>query len=199
MQSVDSGQGDFEMRRKLICLALTVLALTLITSLHAGSANSAEGDEDCGTLKSTTEDNPPDEVDNFNAGDEVWVAGEGLRPDTDYVVFVVPDQDWVLDVTDFEQIIVTEATFLEIHTNSTGDFPPTMIWDYADPGKYDMIADCQDETIDTTEYTYDVYDALDDFEVEGTAGFFVIPGTQLGTIAVLLAGFASLLLKKRAP
>jgi hypothetical protein len=167
----------------IISLAFWV-TLVLVTSVYAN--------QDPGTLKSTISTDPEDEVNRFNPGDAVYVKGLGLMPNSRYKIYIVTDQaKWVIDTSIPNPVPGTEQP--TVTTDSYGNFGLTLIWSSAAPGYYDIIADCQDHG---TKEQYDVYDSLDDFEV-GTAGFFVISESALGTIGVLSAAFAAVFLKHR--
>jgi hypothetical protein len=74
-----------------------------------------------------------------------------------------------------------------VSSDSSGNIPPTAVW--SGPltlGKYDVVVDVNGNGV------YDeVVDALDDNDVEVTAGFFVIPEFLFGTILGLLGCFAA--------
>lgn len=148
---------------------------------------------DVGTLRSTTAANPPDEVNIFNPGQEVYVLGLGLLPNTWYHVWIVPDQlNWIIGMPIPPQVPGTIK--LAVLTDLVGNFPINLIWPAAVPGKYDIIADCQQAG---TLLRFDVNDSLDDFETQGAAGFFVIPQIPLGTIMALFACFAAFYMKRK--
>jgi len=72
------------------------------------------------------------------------------------------------------------------YVDLAGDFPPTLVWDCAVPGKYDIVLDVNGNGI------YDEgVDALDDMDVN-SAGFFVVPEYPLGTILGVAMCFAAL-------
>jgi len=150
---------------------------------------------DIGTLRSTTVANPPNEVNLFNPGQEVYVLGLGLLPNTWYDVWIVVDQpNWILGMPLPPQVPGTIR--LAIRTDAMGNFPINKIWAFAVPGQYDIVADCQQAGAIGM---YDMFDSLDDFETQVTAGFFVIPQVPLGTVMVLFACFAAFCIRRKKP
>jgi hypothetical protein len=75
-----------------------------------------------------------------------------------------------------------------VSSDSEGNIPPTPVWsDPLTPGKYDIVVDVNGNGV------YDEgIDALDDNDIEVTAGFFVIPEYGIGTILGLVGCFAAL-------
>jgi len=172
-----------------------VLTLFFLVMLFAMSCALVQAVEDVGTLRSTTAANPPDEVNVFNPGDEVYVLGLGLLPNTVYDVWIVVDQpNWVIGMPLPPQVPGTIK--LNVLTDFLGNFPINKIWAFAVPGPYDIVADCQEAG---TIGIYDVFDSLDDFETQRTAGFFVIPQVPLGTAMVLFACFAAFCIQRKKP
>jgi len=133
-------------------------------------------------------------TDTFGIGDEVCVVGAGFSPETSYDVMVVNDVDWTDGMTIPSYIAKTTVT-----TDSGGGVMDAYpVWYGATPGKYDIIVDVNNNGI------YDEgIDALDDSDIEVTAGFFVIPEVAIGSIVAVAAMFAALGLfvckKKHAP
>ena len=179
------------MKKNLIIISIVVLFAMSCVLVQAN---------DIGTLRSTTAANPPDEVNVFNPGDEVYVLGLGLLPNAPYDVWIVSDQiNWVFGTPlppPFPGTIV-----LNIVTDGFGNFPKTLIWVSAAPGKYDIIADCLPipgvPSPGTLPGLFDAFDSLDDFETQVTAGFFVIPEIPLGTVMGLFACFAAFCVKRK--
>ena len=70
------------------------------------------------------------------------------------------------------------GTVITVSSDAIGDIPATLVW--GDPlvvGKYDIVVDVNGNGM------YDEgIDALDDSDIEVTAGFNVIPEVPLGTI-----------------
>jgi hypothetical protein len=127
----------------------------------------------------------------FVVCDEVYGTGTGYRPFTTYNVYLVEDVTWVDGLAIPPRVPGTTTT---VTSDSNGDIPPTLLWD--DPlkqGKYDIIVD-----IDGDGLYYAEADALDDNDVEVTAGLFVVP--EPAVIACMFACFSGLglfLIRKR--
>jgi len=124
-------------------------------------------------------------TDEFNPSDTVYVYGSQY-PDTehDYDIYVVADTTWT-DGDPFPTPIAGTAT--TVTSDAAGDIPVTLVWSSPlTPGKYDIVVDVNDNDV------YDAgVDALDDSDIEVTAGFLVIPDL-LGTIMGLAGCFTAL-------
>jgi len=117
-------------------------------------------------------------TDTFGVGDKVCVIGDGFVPDTEYEVQVVNDTDWTDGMTIPSYIAKTTVT-----TDSWGGILDAYpVWNGATPGKYDIVVD-----VDGDGLYYAEADALDDSDIEVTAGFFVVPEVPLGTLMASLA------------
>ena len=78
------------------------------------------------------------------------------------------------------------GTTTTVTTDAYGNIPPTLLWSNPlTPGKYDIIVD-----VDGDGLYYSETDALDDNDVEVTAGFFVVPEPAI--IAGLFMCFSAL-------
>jgi hypothetical protein len=121
-------------------------------------------------------------TDTFGVGDEVCVVGSGFSPETSYEVQVVSDVDWTDGMT-----IPSYVAKTTVMTDSGGAIMDAYpVWNGATPGKYDIIVDVNNNGI------YDEgIDALDDSDIEVTAGFFVIPEVAIGSIMAAAAMFAA--------
>ncbi|MFB3889953.1 MAG: hypothetical protein ACE14S_10715 [Candidatus Bathyarchaeia archaeon] len=122
----------------------------------------------------------------FYPSETVYVTGYGFPPPPTgtYNLFIVHDRDW----TD-EMLIQDIEKTVHINVNATGRIPVgTKAWEGPlTPGKYDIIVDVDGNGI------YDEgLDAIDDQDIEVTAGFFVIPELFMGTIMGLAACVAAL-------
>lgn len=142
------------------------------------------------TLKNAT---GTDEINTFLLSDNVYAKGSGMHKDQQYKIYII------IDTTITEGMAIPTAVIspVTVTTDGNGAFGPTLVW--SNPltaGYYDIIADCQN--VGVAGY-YDSPDAIDDIEVNNTAGFFVIPEVPLGPIAVLLACFTAALIKRRKP
>lgn len=123
--------------------------------------------------------------DTFIVGDDVYVNGTGFGNATTYSLYVVEDQTWINNMTIPARIPGTATTVTSL---PDGTIPPTLIWaNPLTPGKYDIIIDTDNNTI----YT-EFIDALDDNDVEVTAGFFVVPEFAIGSVMAIASMFAAL-------
>jgi len=134
-----------------------------------------------------------EQKDIFELEETVYVAGNGYSPSTTYNLYVVEDVATWPD----GMIIPTRVpgTAITISSNSEGGIPPTVAW--SNPqiiGKYDIIVDVNDNGV------YDSgLDALDDGDIEVTAGAQIIPEFPTGivlTIFVSITLFALIIKKK---
>jgi hypothetical protein len=134
------------------------------------------------TIKSC--DSTGTEKSSFDLGEEVWVKGNDFEMSKSFDIYVVSDVTWSDGMPIPARVLGTETT---VSSDSLGNIAPTRVWsDPLTPGKYDIVVDVNGNG----EYDEGV-DALDDSEVEVTAGFFVIPEFWLGTILGLVACFAA--------
>jgi len=75
-----------------------------------------------------------------------------------------------------------------VTSDSLGNISPTAVWlSPLTPGRYDIIVDVNSNGVYDAEI-----DALDDNDIEVTAGFFVIPEYFAGTIMSLIGLFTAL-------
>jgi hypothetical protein len=125
----------------------------------------------------------------FHPSEEVYVVGNGYAPSTiaviTYPIYVVEDVTWVDDMSIPDRVSGTVTT---VSSDSLGNVIPTLVWNSPlIPGKYDIVVDVNYNGF------YDVgIDALDDSDIEVTAGFFVIPEFYFGPILGLAACFSAL-------
>lgn len=128
----------------------------------------------------------------FELGEDVYLWGRGLEPDSWYHIYIFPDQDWTLGM---EPNLLLHVKSASVQTDSDGDFwpQPVFLWTATELGSYDIWVNYADGVFPPI---YDANDLLDDCDV-GPAGFFVIPEVPLGTITVLLACFTAISLKHR--
>lgn len=114
--------------------------------------------------------------DTFGLVEDVYAKGSGYSPSTAYDIYVVED---VATWTDGMAIPSrVSGTVLSVSSDASGDISATLVW--SDPlvvGKYDIVVD-----VDGDGFYNQSRDALDDSDIEVTAGFNVIPEVPLGTI-----------------
>jgi len=114
--------------------------------------------------------------DDFDIPETVYISGSGYTHSTSYDLYVVEDTAWSggMDIPD--RVSGTETS---VSTDVNGYIPAgTVAWKGPlTPGKYDIVID----VISNGKYDKGI-DALDDEDIEVTAGFFVIPELPLGTL-----------------
>jgi hypothetical protein len=123
--------------------------------------------------------------DTFVLSDDVYAMGTGYRAQTTYDVYVVEDVTWVDGMAIPPRVAGTATT---VTSDASGDVPATLLW--SNPlvaGKYDIVVD-----VDGDGLYYAEVDAVDDNDIEVTAGFFVVPEVTLGSIMAATAMFTSL-------
>jgi len=123
--------------------------------------------------------------DTFNISDKVYANGSGYAPSTTYNAYVVNDV-----VTWSDGLIIPSrvaGTAITVTSDSVGRILPVAVWNVSlVPGKYDIVVDVNGNG------KYDAgVDALDDGDVQVTAGFLVIPEYTFGTLLALAGCFAA--------
>ena len=124
--------------------------------------------------------------DTFVPSDDVYATGAGYSASTTYNLYLVDDVTWVDGMAIPPRVAGTATT---VTSDGAGDIPPTLLW--SSPlivGKYDIVVD-----VDGDGLYYAESDALDDNDIEVTAGFFVIPEVPLGTILASFSMFVAFL------
>jgi hypothetical protein len=118
--------------------------------------------------------------DSFNPSETVYAYGSGYAPSTVYSLYVVPDVTW----TNGMAIL---GTAISVSSDSSGNIPPTTVMSPPlTPGKYDIVVDVNGNGV------YDAgVDALDDNDIQVTAGFLVIPELWFGALMGLAGCFAA--------
>ncbi len=125
--------------------------------------------------------------DEFLPTDPVYANGSGFNSTAQYNIYVVNDEaSWSYGMALND---VTEGV-TQVTTDSNGDILPIRVWEFAVPGKYDIVVDCDNSQ------TYSSGDVIDDSDIQVTAGFLVVPEYPLGTILGLAMCFAALALYK---
>lgn len=115
--------------------------------------------------------------DSFDVTDVMLVNGSGFQPSTTYAVYVVNDVTW----TDGMNIPTrVPGTATEILSDSSGNVIPSRVWNAPlTIGKYDILVDVNDNG----KYDADT-DAIDDNDIQVTAGLQVIP--EFSSVIVML-------------
>lgn len=104
--------------------------------------------------------------DSFNSDETVYAKGSWFSPSTTYDLYIVVDVRWIDGITLPERIPDTAKT---VSTDSSGNILPTAVWDPPlTTGKYDIVID-----INRNGHYDEGIDALDDHDIEVTAGFFI--------------------------
>ena len=123
----------------------------------------------CPSIESS--DDGGNRKDIFVEGDSVYASGDGYEENKKYDLYIVDDRTWK-DGMAIPPFIVK----MTVATDVNGRISPTLIWDSAEIGKYDIIVDANgNEKYDKCE------DAIDDMDVND-AGFEAIP--EFTTIAI---------------
>jgi hypothetical protein len=124
--------------------------------------------------------------DTFALIDDVYTTGDGYQASTTYDVYLVKDVMWIDGMAIPPPVPGTTST---LTADASGNIPPTLLWSNPlVPGKYDIVVD-----VDGDGLYYAESDALDDNDIEVTAGFFVIPELPLGTVLASLSMFVALI------
>jgi len=102
----------------------------------------------------------------FNSDETVYVNGSGFSPSTTYDLYIVVDGRWIGGITLPTRILDTAET---VSTDSSGSILPTAVWSPPlTTGKYDIVID-----VNRNGHYDEGIDALDDHDIEVTAGFFI--------------------------
>ena len=121
----------------------------------------------------------------FYITDNVYVTGTGYEYLMEYDLYLVNDQIvWTDGMSIPTRLSGTQMSV----TSNAGNILPTLAWNNPlIPGKYDIIVDVNKNGI------YDVgIDAIDDNDIEITAGFFVIPEITFGSAMAAASMFTAL-------
>jgi len=188
-----AGHAIFEIHFTTIETGTSALHLyeTLLSDSQARaiSHTAVDGSITVGVPEVESSNSTGDTVNQFKPDDKVYAKGNRLSPSSSYKIYIVKDYTaWTKGTTTLDDLDIIEGP-IDATTNTTGHIvgQPIEIWDRAEPGDYDIFADCQSAG---TTGTYDTYDAIDNLDVSN-AGFFVIPEYALGTILALAMCFAA--------
>lgn len=170
--------------RKYILIGLFVLIASLMVVKPAKT-------QDCGTITTLKDPTGTIEINEFLPSESIYAKGSGMWPNARYRIYIIKDTTIYIGMAIPAPVVAT----VDVTTDGSGRFSAELIWPApTTPGRYDIIADCLDYG---QVGVYDCADAIDDEEILVTAGFFVIPETSLGTIAVILAGSTAILSKRK--
>jgi len=169
-------------------LTLLTLAFILSTPMFSlAHATQITG----GTITSLSKPTDREEINKFKPTDSVYAKGSALKPLRRYIIYIINDTTLIEGM----MIPPSVANPVTATADATGYLAPTLVWaSPLKPGNYDIIADCQDEGV---RGYLDDSDAIDDMEINYTAGFFVIPEVPLGAIMALSACALAFLIKRK--
>jgi hypothetical protein len=117
--------------------------------------------------------------DAFNVTDTVYVYGANFSASTTYAFYVTEDVTWIDGMPIPPRVMGTATT---VSSDSSGNIPTTAVWD--SPlvvGKFDIVIDTNGNGV----YDHGV-DALDDNDVEVTAGIVIPEFSQLFIIPLFV-------------
>jgi len=170
-----------------ICIGYTILAILLSIALIQAHPPPNR----CATITTLKNPTGTEEINTFLLNNNVYSKGSGMVTNQNYTIIIINDTTITIGMTIPSNITNT----VTVTTDQNGAFSPTLIWPTPlTPGNYDIIADCQNTG---QQGIYDSPDAIDDMEINNTAGFFVIPEIPLGTLAALLACLTAIALDKK--
>jgi len=175
-----------------IIIGFTILAIVLsIAFIRVQQPPNETPEHGCGTITTLKNTTGTEEINTFLLSDSVYARGSGMGINQNYKIYIINDTTIVEGMT-IPANVTTTAT---VATDENGAFEPTLVWPAPlTDGNYDIIADCQNAG---DLGVYDFPDAIDDIEINTTAGFFVIPETPLGTLAILFACLTAMALNKK--
>lgn len=178
----------------IITIIIGIIILTILLSIafiRVYLPPSEKPEQGCGTITTLQNMTGTEEINLFLPSDDVYARGSGMCPNQNYTIIIINDTEIIENMP----IPANITTTVTVTTNETGAFGPTLIWSTPlKAGNYDIIADCQDTG---EQGIYDYADAIDDIEINTTAGFFVIPEIPLGTVAVMFACLTAMALSKK--
>jgi hypothetical protein len=124
----------------------------------------------CPSIESVDSDGIQTDV--FNLSETMYVVGNGYSPLKNYVLHIVEDvNSWMDEMVIPSRVLGTVTT---VSSNSLGNIMVIAGWDPTlNLGKFDIVVDVDNNGI----YNMRV-DALDDNDVDDTAGFTVIPAPE---------------------
>ncbi len=142
-------------------------------------------------IESCTSEGSPKNV--FDLGEALYLTGSFFSSSTTFQLYIVNDiETWINGMSIPSRIPDTEPA---ISSNADGHISPTIVWNNIQTeGKYDIIVDVN------ANGQYDAgVDALDDNDVEVTAGVQIIPEFSSTIILLILtsATLFALIIKKR--
>jgi hypothetical protein len=133
------------------------------------------------------------ETNRFALGENVYVRGSGLSPNTNYTLWIQDDP-----VCEGYALCATNATYgdganVTVQTGADGSFEPTLLWDIPSDAtpthhEYDIVADKQDGGTNTSKYNT-ASDGIDSASVAG----IIAPVPELSSIALFAVGLVMLI------
>lgn len=127
----------------------------------------------------------------FSLGETVYLNGSGYSSSTSYDLYIVEDvEPWTNGLLIPARVADTLTT---VSSDPSGNILPTAVWGNPQTvGRYDIIVDVNGNG----QYDADI-DALDDNDVEVTAGFIVPEFSSILLIFIVATLLSAILLKKR--
>jgi hypothetical protein len=188
MLRVERRMSRLNIKRKAIFVALMLILVICLGGVALAQASSFESCDQTGTT-----------VDVFRVGDQVYAKGAGLPNGAQYLLKIVIDKD---EWHNGDQIPATVVAPTPV-TATGGNFGPTLIWNNAVYGQYDVVADRTDTGTGIGYYNrVTAGDQIDNDDVAlgfsaNTAGLVVLPEYALGGLAALAACFAGFAIYKK--
>jgi hypothetical protein len=126
----------------------------------------------------------------FNTNETAYLNGTGYGQQAGADIYIVEDTTWTDGMTIPARV---PGTATVVNSDLSGNIPPTLVWNPPlTVGKYDVCIDVNRNG------RYDLgIDALDDSEIQASAGYQVVP--EFTALFVLLFFAVATLLMVRAP
>jgi NADPH:quinone reductase-like Zn-dependent oxidoreductase len=159
--------------KKTIILLMMLMGFCAFALVHPAASNCAKV---CGTS-----DPYGYSQNTFSPGDDVYISGSEFCHCGSFCAYVVDDTTWSNGMK-----IPSAVASTAVPSDASGNILPTMVWQGATYGKYDIIID-----VDGNGYYDEGVDCLVDNAVQVTAGFFVVPEYIIGTLLGLAGCFAA--------
>jgi hypothetical protein len=160
------------MEKKILKIFIIINALLLLYAFQMPFGKAISGP----TIESCDGVGVP--KDTFYLNDYVYVKGSDFDEFESYDLYVVEDVTWVDGMAIPTRIPGTPTS---VSSLGEGIILATSLG-HLDPGKYDILVDFNGDG----DFNEGI-DALDDSDIQVTAGFFVVPEVPLGTISAMIS------------